>query len=109
MIHPERPHNLAEKLQLVADLTLEKAVTAARQVESVKKQQKVVRASEGSPTTQLKIVVIGITNHSGKQKSDRTKPVVKQPVIPTVSEVCTRCGKRRHVSKQQCPARDVTC
>ena len=107
-----RDHNLAEKLQLVADLTLEKAVTAARQVESVKKQQKVVRAAEGSPTTQLKIGVIGTTKHSGKQKSDRTKPVGKQPfkpVTPTVSEVCTRCGKRQHAGKQQCPARDVTC
>jgi len=88
-------HNLAEKLQLVSDLTLEKAVKAARQAESVKKQQKVVRAVEGSPITQLKIDAIGTIKHSGKQKSDRTKPFFKhpvKPVTPTVSEVRSRCG-----------------
>ena len=40
---------LSEKLQLEADLTLEKAVATARQRESIKKQQKVVRA-EDSPS-----------------------------------------------------------
>ena len=108
-----RDSTLAEKLQLVVDLTLEKAVTAARQVESVKKQQKVVRAAEGSHSTQLKIDTIGTTKSSGKKfKSVGTKAVVKQPVKPvppTVSEICTRCGKHQHLGKQQCPAHDVTC
>ena len=40
--------SLSEKLQLKADLTLEKPVTSARQQESVKKQQKVTRAEESS-------------------------------------------------------------
>ena len=105
-----RDSTLAERLQLVADLTLEKAITAARQVESVKKQQKVVRAAEGSHSTQLKIDVIGTTKSSGK--SVGTKAAVKQPVKPvppTVSKICTRCGKRQHLGKQQCPACDATC
>ena len=38
--------SLSEKLQLEANLTLEKAVTSAHQRESVKKQQKVVRAED---------------------------------------------------------------
>ena len=37
--------SLSERLQLDADLTLEKAITAARQSEAVKKQQAVVRGA----------------------------------------------------------------
>ena len=44
-----RDLSLSEKLQLEPELTLEKAVTSARQLESVKKQQKIVRAEESSP------------------------------------------------------------
>lgn len=45
-----RDSSLSEKLQLEAELTLDKAVTSARQRESVKKQQKVVRAEDTSST-----------------------------------------------------------
>ena len=38
-----RDSELSEKLQLISDLTLEAAVSRARQSESVKTQQKVVR------------------------------------------------------------------
>ena len=40
---------LSEKLQLTSDLTLEKAVTKARQSEAVKQQQAVVRTSGEIP------------------------------------------------------------
>ena len=98
---------LSEKLQLEADLTLEKAVATARQRESVKKQQKVVRA-EDSPSNVDAV-------HSTQGKKDKpvaNKPTPRQPhkFNPvTGSDICTRCGKHSHTGRQQCPARDATC
>ena len=98
---------LSEKLQLEADLTLEKAVATACQRESVKKQQKVVRA-EDSPSNVDAV-------HSTQGKKDKpvaNKPTPRQPhkFNPvTGSDICTRCGKHSHTGRQQCPARDATC
>lgn len=104
-----RDSALAEKLQLEADLTLEKAVTSARQRESVKKQQKVVRADEGS----LNVDTVRFMQTFGKKdKLVENKPTLKQPrkLNPvTGSERCTRCGKSSHFGRQQCPAREATC
>ena len=44
-----RDSSLSEKLQLEPKLTLKKAITSACQRESVKQQQKIVRAEESSP------------------------------------------------------------
>ena len=41
-----RDTTLSEKFQLDAELTLEKAVTTARQTEAVKKQQSLLRGGE---------------------------------------------------------------
>ncbi len=43
-----RNTKLSEKLQLDADLTLDKAVTEVRQAETVKKQQRAIRSKEDS-------------------------------------------------------------
>ena len=89
---------LSEKLQLEADLTLEKAVATARQRESVKKQQKVVRA-EDSPSNVDAV-------HSTQGKKDKpvaNKPTPRQPhkFNPvTGSDICTRCGKHSHTGRQ---------
>jgi len=106
-----RDANLSKKLQLVSDLTLEKAITAAQQKESVHKQQRVVRAdgSQFSP----KIDAIHTAKNGKKYKTVMTKGTVSKPPDKTVStsaqEICTRCGKRQHTGKQQCPACDVIC
>ena len=101
-----RDSSLSEKLQLEADLTLEKAITSARQRESVKKQQKVVRAEESSPN------VDAVHSKQTRVKTDKSvssnKQAHKQNPV-TGSDICTRCGKCSHRGNQQCPARDAQC
>ena len=97
---------LSEKLQLKADLTLEKAVTSARQQESAKKQQKVVRVEESL----LSVDVVHLKQM--RVKTDKSvlsnKQAHKQNPV-TGSDICTRCRKRSHRGNQQCPARDAQC
>ena len=98
-----RDSSLSEKLQLEADLTLEKAVTSARQREAVKKQQKVVRA-EGSSN------VDAVHSKQTRPKSAKSVQSKKQAYNPvTGSDLCTRCGRHSHRGNQQCPARDAQC
>ena len=81
--------SLAEKLQLNPELTLEAAITKARQSEMVKKQQAVVRAD------------IPYVDNIHKRKPSKDK-------IPTENkqEHCTRCGKTPSHARQNCPAKD---
>ena len=50
---------LSERLQLVAGLTLEKAVTTVRQSDSVKKQQSTLRQDKPSINTKASVNAIG--------------------------------------------------
>ena len=84
--------SLGEKLQLNPELTLEIAITKARQSEMVKKQQAVVRADI--------LYVDGI--HKGKPSKDKRPTESKQ-------EQCTRCGKIPSHARQNCPAKDSVC
>jgi len=98
---------LSEKLQLEADLTLEKAVATARQRESIKKQQRVVRAEENP----LNIDVIHSKQSHGKKDKAVSIPSkgMQKSHPDTASKICTRCGKRPHLRQQQCPAQNATC
>ena len=44
-----KDNKLSEKLQLDSELTLEKAVTQARQSETIKKQQDILQATQSDP------------------------------------------------------------
>jgi len=90
---------LSKKLQLESELTLEKAITLARNRESVRKQQPVVRAD-----TSTNIDAIGF---SSKYKSGKTHKSHKSTTADKVK--LSRCGKPNHVGKEQCPAKTVTC
>ena len=93
-----RDGRLAEKLQLDAALTLDKAVTEARQSEAVKKQQSTVReGSAGQPAGVSEVR----RQHGYKPKhyGEQVKP----------SASCPRCGKSPIHPKQKCPAREATC
>ena len=98
---------LSEKLQLEPNLTLEMAITSARQREQVKKQQQVIRADE----TPSNIDTILAKKSQGKlrvkQPTSKQQPQKFNPV--TNSQICGRCGKSGHVGKQHCPAREATC
>ena len=64
--------SISEKLQLEADLTLEKTVTSTHQRESVKNQQKVVKAEDTLSTVDALLL------HGKKDKPVVSRPVSKQ-------------------------------
>ena len=103
-----RDSTLSEKLQLEPNLTLETAITFARQREQVKKQQQVIRANE-TPSNIDAILAKKSQSTKAKQlASTSTKqPHKPDPVINP--RICGRCGKSGHVGKQQCPAREAMC
>ena len=72
-----RDSKLSEKLQLDADLTLEKAVTAARQTEDVKKQQAALRSDFQDNGKQSK-QVDGVRGR-GKMRSSKQDLQSKKP------------------------------
>ena len=103
---------LAEKLQLDADLTLEKAINSVRQSESVKSQQSIVRG-QGDASQPVKVDRI---HKSKPQKSQKNWQKLhgkagKQPVNQSdpTDDVCKRCGKSPVHKRTQCPAKDAQC
>ena len=87
---------LSEKLQLDPTLTLEKAVTTARQTEAVKEQQPLLRSSPVGAIHKSRRGRLGSTpqNSSASQYGSNT---------------CTRCGRAPAHERPQCPAREATC
>ena len=83
---------LSEKLQLDNDLTLEKAVTQARQAEIVKRQQPLVRGEQGA-------TLVG-----GVQKARDTRGKSSGKPIP-----CSWCGRSPKHDLEKCPARNAVC
>lgn len=104
---------LAEKLQLDPDLTLEKAVTQVCQSEAIKLQQPLLRGGScGKPDTPVGVVLKSKsgrranqhhTHSNGRQNSGAT--TCTQPG----SSVCSRCGKYPAHDRQHCPAKEATC
>ena len=96
---------LSEKLQLDADLTLEKAINSVRQSESVRSQQdasqpaKVDRVHKSKPQKSLRTSL----NPQGKTY----KQSVGQNDVS--NDVCKRCGKSPAHKRTQCPAKDAHC
>ena len=106
---------LSMKLQLDPETTLEKATTAARQNESVKKQQDVVRA-EQKPSS-VETVTFQKPGTKGGNYQKYTRPSSSHPTTPTQTppprhpqnQMCTRCGKTPSHAKQLCPAIKAEC
>ena len=103
---------LSEKLQLDADLTLEKAINSVRQSESVKSQQSIVRGQDGASQP----VNVDRIHKSKPQKSQKNWQNLngkagKQPVSQgdPANDVCKRCGKSPVHKRNQCPAKDAHC
>ena len=103
---------LSEKLQLDAELTLEKAIHSVRQSESVKSQQSIVRGQDDASQP----VNVDRIHKSRPQKSQKNCQNLhgkagKQPVSQgdTTNNVCKRCGKSPVHKRTQCPAKDAHC
>ena len=96
---------LSERLEMEADLTLDKAKRMIRQREAVKTQQEALRGKEKAETSLLAIA---------RNPPRRKLPAVPQTKItssilkPPVFQICRRCGKGSH-PLQDCPAKDATC
>ena len=104
---------LSMKLQLDPELTLEKATAAARQNESVKRQQGVVRAeqkpSNVEAMTSQKHRVGGTYQRFTKSSSSHPTTATQTPPRHPQMQMCTRCGKTPYHAKQFCPAMKVEC
>ena len=110
---------LSEKMQLDPNLTLEKAVSMARQSEAVHKQQGVVRGTSHE-SDELEFENLEAVNSRRGDKTKLATQKYKSPGKTTVnkqstnnqrmqSNKCSRCGKTPWHNRQQCPAKDVQC
>ena len=101
------------KLQLDPELTLDKATTAARHTEAIKKQQDVVRSDYKSPT---------VDAINSQKRGETHKKMTREPLkhkhpssqVPQTQsrnhkQACSRCGKIPSHKKQNCPAREAIC
>ena len=97
-----RDASVAQKLQMDPELTLDKAVTLARQSEAVKTQQSVVRL----PTTDDSISIEEIKNsHLTNHKRPHKSSGMQRQDSPSY----TRCGKSPPHTRDKCPAKDAVC
>ena len=100
-----RDAKISEKLQLDSDLTLERAVTQARQKEAVHEQQSIVR---GQVSSESKVDSVKFRQRQGQntqRRQNRDKPRTQNGDKPK----CTRCGAIPSHSRNKCPARDAKC
>jgi ElaB/YqjD/DUF883 family membrane-anchored ribosome-binding protein len=100
-----KDREVSEKLQMKEKLTLDDAMTMARQSEAVKTQQPVVR---GEPSNAAAVEAIGSRN--------KLRPAPAQHKVGNATtrsaprpQKCTRCGKSPPHGRQQCPANDAVC
>ena len=101
---------LSEKLQLDADLTLEKAKKSIRQREAIREQQTILDETNGAN-------VDAMHNSRGRGQRDRrpgdakhrsNRPKHSEKQQPLSPKRCTRCGKETH-TRSKCPAKDAVC
>ena len=88
---------LSEHLQMDPDLTLDKAMKAVRQRETVREQQTILNKAEMSTGTPDKLDSVK-TKAKGRQQYKKKSD----------SKPCGQCGKSYH-SRDKCPAKDATC
>ena len=106
-----RNRALSERMQLDAKLTLDSAVTQARQSEAVKLQQAVLRGSSCSEQPDLPV---GAVQRKGGRRWKPSKSQGSQNSCatnhkPDNPKRCSRCGKIPAHDKAHCPAKDAIC
>ena len=97
---------LSEKLQMDADLSLQTAISTARQRESVRKQQSVVRGDNQLNVDAVR-AKIPYQGKSGKKKgpSQFSNP---PPKVEAAQKICTGCERAPSHGRDRCPAREAT-
>ncbi|KAI4881647.1 hypothetical protein NFI96_006235, partial [Prochilodus magdalenae] len=108
-----RAKKLSEQLQLDSELTLEKAVTRARQSEQVKNQQDLLKSNFKSSATDVDSIQTKLQPATGKGRPQkfqaRTNDRSSYHTQLGSQRRCMWCGRTPAHSKNQCPARDVAC
>ena len=102
-----RDAKLSEKLQLDPELTLDKAVTQARQSESIRQQQSLVRGvgeNHKHPNTH-----VGVVHRERRGPAKAIQRSDKPKTRTSTQSTCGRCGNSPSHERQQCPARDAVC
>ena len=84
-----RDARLSEKMQLEADLTLEKAITQARQAESIKQQQLFVRGTAEGPSPRQPEKDVGVVSKG--RRSPRIASDKKHPKLIRVKPLPVGC------------------
>ena len=93
---------LKKKLQLIPDLTLEKAVVLARQEELVKLQlQQQAHSHVAEDVSEVKAKF--------KAKSSKVKPETSADKGKKLPKKCSKCGYEYHQKGNKCPAQGQTC
>jgi len=106
---------LSERLQCMEDLTLQKAITACRQQEAVKKQQATLRNSSVTPSPAQADAVKSKFHRNkfqDKKKVAGVKPKTppgRAKQQPQSQDECHRCGIRPTHPRDMCPARNAEC
>ena len=98
-----RDANLSVNMQLDLDLTLKKTTDMARQSESVRKQQSLVR-NDLCHTT-----VDAVKTKTRNQRERLPMPRPKKPYNQQKGTGCRRCGHRQNHSRDNCSAKGVKC
>lgn len=102
---------LSERLQLDPNLDLAKAITCARQSETVKKQQSVLHGENTEHNVDsIRYKGKGSRPQEGKGKFPKAEkpPQYKRDSL-SAERQCKWCGGTQHHQWKDCPARDVIC
>ena len=103
---------LSERLQLDAELTLEKAKKSIRQREAVKEQQTILDGTNGAANVDAMHNNRGRGGQRDRRPGDAqhrsNRPPFKQNEKQHTPKRCTRCGKEPH-TRSKCPAKDAVC
>ena len=99
-----RDRELQKKLLAVTDLTLDKALEAARDHETTEQHARGMQAAiTGSATNTVNVV-------SGRKPAASDTKKTKNPLRERHDSACFNCGREGHYAKDSsCPARGKTC
>lgn len=106
---------LSERMQLDADLTLEKAIRMARQSEEVKRQQSCLRGDTSSEASDAKSVDRVFKSKTAKNKPHYANSQTNKSHSTQHSNErgahsqCQKCGSSPSHSYRDCPANEVKC
>ncbi|XP_062523487.1 uncharacterized protein K02A2.6-like [Corticium candelabrum] len=108
-----RDASLSETLQLDSELTLEKAISKARQKETVKQQQVVIRKDDTHSTPAVVEAIRG-RRLVAQTRQRKTACVHKEKSSsssgrPMARDSCTRCGQKPSHGRAACPAVTAKC